>query len=281
MALTILAVDDSVTMRKILEITFAGSDFQPILVSSGAEAVEKLQAGGISLVICDNSLDGDGYEVAKQLKAAAPGVPLLFLSSRQNPYDAGKGSAARVDDHIDKPFDTTQMLDRVGKLASGGAGVSAAPPAAAAHAPAPAAAAPAPAGGGGFGSSSAKGKTMAYGGTPQPAAPAPKAAGFGAGGFGGSSKPAPAPSPAPAPVAARPAPAAAPARPAAAAAVMSAATSAANGQLAAKMGELGLTPQQADAVLAISRDLLERVVWEVVPTLAETLIKEEIFRLMK
>jgi CheY-like chemotaxis protein len=280
-ALTILAVDDSATMRKILEITFAGSDFNPVLVSSGQEALDKLQAGGISLVICDNSLEGDGYAVAGQLKAAAPGVPLLFLSSRQNPYDAGKGSAARVDDHIDKPFDTTQMLDRVGKLASGGVGAAAAAPAAApapAPAPAPAAAA------GGFGSGTAKGKTMAYGGAPQPAAPAaaPKAAGFGAGGFGGS-KPAPAPSPAPAPVAAKPAaaPAAAPAARPAAAAAVSAATSAANGQLAAKMGELGLTPQQADAVLAISRDLLERVVWEVVPTLAEVLIKEEIQRLTK
>jgi hypothetical protein len=47
------------------------------------------------------------------------------------------------------------------------------------------------------------------------------------------------------------------------------------------MGELGLTPQQADAVLALSRDIVERVVWEVVPVLAETLIREEISRLTK
>ncbi len=45
--------------------------------------------------------------------------------------------------------------------------------------------------------------------------------------------------------------------------------------------QLGLTPQQADAVLALSRDLVERVVWEVVPQLAEALIKEEIARLTK
>jgi endonuclease III len=54
-----------------------------------------------------------------------------------------------------------------------------------------------------------------------------------------------------------------------------------NGQLAGKIGELGLTPQQADAVLALSRDVVEKVVWEVVPQLAEALIKEEIARLMK
>jgi hypothetical protein len=69
--------------------------------------------------------------------------------------------------------------------------------------------------------------------------------------------------------------------PAAPAAHASPVTSAVNGQLAGKLGELGLTPQQADAVLALSREVVERVVWEVVPQLAEALIKEEIARLTK
>jgi hypothetical protein len=59
------------------------------------------------------------------------------------------------------------------------------------------------------------------------------------------------------------------------------ASPASNGHLASKLGELGLTSQQTDAVLALSRELIERVVWEVVPALAETLIKEEIARLTK
>ena len=45
-----------------------------------------------------------------------------------------------------------------------------------------------------------------------------------------------------------------------------------NGHLAGKLGDLGLTPAQADAVMALSREVIERVVWEVVPVLAETLI---------
>ncbi len=57
--------------------------------------------------------------------------------------------------------------------------------------------------------------------------------------------------------------------------------SASNGQLAGKLGELGLTAQQVDAVLALSREVVERAVWEVVPQLAEVLIKEEIARLTK
>jgi hypothetical protein len=60
-----------------------------------------------------------------------------------------------------------------------------------------------------------------------------------------------------------------------------AALHAVNGHLASKVGEMGLTPAQADAVLALTREVVERVVWEVVPQLAESLIKEEIARLTK
>ena len=51
--------------------------------------------------------------------------------------------------------------------------------------------------------------------------------------------------------------------------------------LQSKLGELGLTPHQAEAVLALSREVVERIVWEVVPQLAEAIIKEEIARLTK
>jgi hypothetical protein len=42
---------------------------------------------------------------------------------------------------------------------------------------------------------------------------------------------------------------------------------------------MGLTEAQVTAILALSREVVEKVVWEVVPVLAETMIKEEIHRL--
>jgi hypothetical protein len=48
-----------------------------------------------------------------------------------------------------------------------------------------------------------------------------------------------------------------------------------------KLESLALSKEQIDGVLALSREIVEQVVWEVVPTLAETLIKEEIQRLMR
>jgi predicted N-formylglutamate amidohydrolase len=57
------------------------------------------------------------------------------------------------------------------------------------------------------------------------------------------------------------------------------AITAAEAELPQRLGNLGLSPDQVTAVLALSREVIERVVWEVVPELAETLIKEEIRRL--
>jgi hypothetical protein len=70
------------------------------------------------------------------------------------------------------------------------------------------------------------------------------------------------------PAAPRPAPAAAPAG-----------VAAATNGMASKLGQLGLTREQIEGVLALSREVIEQVVWEVVPELAEQLIKEELKRL--
>jgi len=68
-------------------------------------------------------------------------------------------------------------------------------------------------------------------------------------------------------------------QPAAAHAVVS---SAANGAaLRARLEGLELTAEQTQAVLALSREVIEQVVWEIVPVLAETLIREEIARLTR
>jgi hypothetical protein len=74
----------------------------------------------------------------------------------------------------------------------------------------------------------------------------------------------------------------APSAPAPVALAPSTAVSAAvSGQLSGRLEGLGLTAAQVESVLALSREVVERVVWEVVPVLAETLIKEEIARLTR
>jgi CheY-like chemotaxis protein len=300
---TILAVDDSATMRKVLEITFGGEDFRVVTADGASAALSRLGEEPVAAVI-DTSLGGDdGYLLAKEMRARQPRLALVIMASRYTPYDANRGRDAGVDDYIDKPFDTQALIEKVKKAlitretreAAKPAAVAA--PAAAAssfqqsHAPRPPAPA-APAGppgvapGKGAAWPTQRTHTLSFEGgvpvAPPPARPAPPAAPVPV-----THAPAP-PAAQAAPGTAVPrAPVVAPAAPAAVAPVASAPSPAAsafataNGQLAGKLGDLGLTSQQADAVLALSREVVERVVWEVVPQLAEALIKEEIARLTK
>jgi CheY-like chemotaxis protein len=277
---TLLAIDDSVTMRKVLEITFAGENYKTVLAASADEALNAARSERPAIALIDHTLsDMSGYDLARELKAVVPGLAVMILSSKQNPFDKARAAATGVDDFMDKPFDTQKLLDKVGQVL---AAPRAAQPAQAAAAPAPPPVAAIP-----VVQAKARSQTLSYGtpaGAPPAQAPAP------------SPQPAPAASPSrtltgtpaatPRPAAVQPvqqppvrAPEPAPAARAAAPAAVAAAVAAGNGQLSGKLEALGLTPAQVDGVLALSREVVERVVWEVVPVLAETIIKEEIQRL--
>jgi len=301
-ATTLLVIDDSVTMRKVLEMTFAGEDFRVVTVDSADAALGKLRAERPAVVLCDVTLDGGGgYGLCAKIKAESPGVAVVVLASKQQPYDGQKGQSARADDYIEKPFDTQQLLDKVKRLLSNR------PVVAETAVPSPRVVAPGattqpgvPA----FGSSARLTGTAPMAGgrpaqpaqsglaaNPRPTAPgvgvagapaAPQAIGRGTLSYGGPTSAFPGAAGTGRPVAPQASPPASPPAPAPAAAVpttAAAAATATNGQLAAKLAHLGLTDVQVSAVLALSREVVEKVVWEVVPVLAETMIREEIKRL--
>ncbi len=260
MATTILAVDDSVTMRKVLEITFAGPEFRCITVPGADAALDKLKSDKPALVVADVTLEGkNGYDLCKAIKQASPSTPVLILSSKQNPYDAGKGSAASADDYMDKPYDSTQMLEKVRKLlASPSKGADAKP------APETPKVVQTPAAKPAVGQTPAPAAVAAVVNRPPQDQAPPQRAKTMLYNPGGVNTPSTTAQPAVKLDAAKPAVAAA-----------------TNGQMQAQLEAMGLTPAQVEGVLALSRDVIERVVWEVVPVLAETLIKEEIARLTK
>jgi CheY-like chemotaxis protein len=301
---TVLAVDDSATIRKVLEITFAAEDFRVVTADGSSSALSRLGEDAVAAVIDTSLGNDDGYALAKEMRARNARLAVLLMASRYNPYDANRGRDAGADDFIEKPFDTQSLIDKVKKAIATREQTRMQVPA-----PAPT---PSP-----YTSPAALNTTTPFGAPPRPP-PAPSVGAAtaakpawpgqrthtlsfeGGGGLPGVVVPssarsgggAPSPNP-PHPPAAAPAVAAAPPTPAAVVARPMAAGSAhgepspataspaSNGHLATKLGELGLTSQQTDAVLALSRELIERVVWEVVPALAETLIKEEIARLTK
>ncbi len=288
---TLLAVDDSATMRKVLEITFASDDFRVLAVEGASSALGRMSEDP-AVAVVDTALGGDdGYALAKEMRSRNGRLAVVMLASRYNPYDPNRGRDAGVDDFIDKPFDTQMLIDKVKKaLSTRELSRSVAP-----QAPAPMPAA--------FSTTASFGSGSACAGHPggsrdararrdpssaKPAWPSQRTHTLS---FEGAlpivpapvptvrqAPPAPPPPPPVAVAAPPPAPEPATVPPRSDRATMSPAT---NGSLGKKLNELGLSPAQADAVLALSRELVERVVWEVVPQMAEMLIKEEITRLTK
>jgi CheY-like chemotaxis protein len=297
----ILAVDDSATMRRIYEMTFAGQDgMEVVTVDSGDAAIRYVMERGADIVLADASMNGTtGYDVARALREQ-PGTastPVVLLASAQAPFDAERARASGIDDHILKPFDTQSLIDKARDVMSRGRGavkVPSAPAAARPVAAAPVAAAP------------MRNPTMASAAPVAPtpavgsavAAPRPAAnratASFGAPPGG---KP-PMAVPPSAIVGAAPAPRAvvpvAPVAPIALTAKkpaleladepaptnkVSSAAAAATSEMAGKLSGMGLSPEQVQGILALSREVIERVVWEVVPDMAERMIRDEIKRL--
>ena len=286
----ILVADDSATMRSIMQMTFAGEDAEIVTVDSGSTAIERAKQLRPDVVFADASMNGvDGYEVARGLKSdpSTAGAKVIVLTSQFHAFDEAKARGAGVDDHVDKPFDSQVAIDKVGEVlararasspgavAAPAAVAATAPPAApvrSAAPPRPPAARPAPP----PPNSTVRKPTVGFGSTSVPAAPA------------ASRRPAPpprsaapaAPTPsAPTPAAPTPAALTSAAPTAAASRAPANAVAAATGDLASKLQGLGLTSDQMNGVLALSREVVEKVVWEVVPDLAETMIREEIKRL--
>lgn len=138
---TLLVIDDSATMRKVFELTFAGEDINVVSHDGGDSLVARARDWKPDLAVIDVNLGGHtGYEVAGKLKAdpALSGVPVVFLFSEQSPLDEAKARDAGSVGTFSKPFDTQSAIDKIKQFM--GAGASA--PATAAAAPAPAPAAP-------------------------------------------------------------------------------------------------------------------------------------------
>ncbi len=117
MAKTILLADDSVTIQKVVELTFMDQDYQVVATGDGTSALEQLAEIGPDLVIADVHMPGaDGYEVCRQTKARHPGIPVLLLVGTFEQFDEQQAATVGADGHLKKPFDSTDLLSQVETL---------------------------------------------------------------------------------------------------------------------------------------------------------------------
>jgi len=116
---TILLADDSSTIRKIVELTFSGTDIRVEAFDSGAAALESLDRIEPDLILADVVMPApSGYELCKQVKALGAGIPVVLLSSTFEPYDADLAAECGADRHLIKPFESGTLTDTVRELLS-------------------------------------------------------------------------------------------------------------------------------------------------------------------
>ncbi len=119
MAARILVADDSVTIQKVVELTFSKEDFVLVQARSGEEAIRRAKEERPDLVLLDLSMpDKNGYEVCAALRAEPMlrTVPIILLTGTFEAFDKDKGIQAGADDFVTKPFESQLLISKVKQL---------------------------------------------------------------------------------------------------------------------------------------------------------------------
>jgi CheY-like chemotaxis protein len=115
----ILLADDSITIQKVVELTFSEGEYQVVCVGNGAQALRKVQEIKPDIVLLDVIMpEKNGYEVCEQIKRspATSGIPVLLLTGTFEPFDKKRADQAGADGHLTKPFESQVLVSRVEEL---------------------------------------------------------------------------------------------------------------------------------------------------------------------
>jgi two-component system chemotaxis response regulator CheY len=119
MAKTILIVDDSASLRQVVNIALTGAGYDVIEAADGKDALTKLNGQKIHLIISDvNMPNMDGITFVKEVKKlpAYKFTPIIMLTTESQESKKQEGQAAGAKAWVVKPFKPDQMLNAVSKL---------------------------------------------------------------------------------------------------------------------------------------------------------------------
>ena len=118
----LLIADDSVTIQRVIELTFADQGVDVIAVGNGQAAIDRAGQERPDIVLADAAMpERDGYEVAAFIKSRPElsHIPVLLLAGAFEPIDEGRARAAGCDGVLVKPFEPQMVISRVKDLLSG------------------------------------------------------------------------------------------------------------------------------------------------------------------
>ncbi len=113
----ILLVEDEAHLAEALLFNLRAEGYRTHHAADGETALEYLASEQPDAVLLDVMLPGiEGFEVARQLRAANNFTPILMLTARGRPEDVLEGFEAGADDYLPKPFELSILLARLNSL---------------------------------------------------------------------------------------------------------------------------------------------------------------------
>ena len=122
MSHTLLLADDSITIQRVIELTFAEEDVRVLAVGDGKHAIDRIQAERPDIVLADVGMpEQDGYEVAAFVKGNPhlAHIPVLLLTGAFEPIDEQRARTVGCDGVLVKPFEPQMVINRVKDLLAG------------------------------------------------------------------------------------------------------------------------------------------------------------------
>ncbi|HMF55097.1 MAG TPA: response regulator, partial [Pyrinomonadaceae bacterium] len=119
----LLLADDSVTIQKVIDLTFGDEGMQVEAVGDGEQALEKLEEFMPDIVLADIFMPKvNGYEVCELIKSDERfrHIPVMLLVGSFEPFDEAEARRVGADDHLTKPFQSIrELINKVSALLGG------------------------------------------------------------------------------------------------------------------------------------------------------------------
>jgi len=116
----LLLADDSVTIQKVVNLTFADEGIEVITVGDGEAAMQKFVEDKPVLVMADVNMPGpDGYRICEMIKQndETKHIPVILLVGSFEPFDENEARRVGADDYLTKPFQSIrQLINKVSDL---------------------------------------------------------------------------------------------------------------------------------------------------------------------
>jgi CheY-like chemotaxis protein len=115
----ILLADDSITIQKVVELTFSDGDYEVTAVNNGAKAIAKLGEMRPDVILSDIIMpEKNGYEVCEFVKSHPDyrNIPVILLTGTFEPFDPDRADKAGCDAVVTKPFESQSLIHKVEEL---------------------------------------------------------------------------------------------------------------------------------------------------------------------